>query len=54
MTNKIDNWKPEDVDNEARHLAKDRVILFLILLETYGIGFLSEIGFLKYNPHVIG
>ena len=42
--NKTD-WKPEDAEEEARHLADDDVILFPITSESYGIGSLSETGF---------
>lgn len=45
----VDNWKPENAEIEAKHLANDRVILFPITSETYGLGSLSEIGFSILN-----
>lgn len=41
----VDDWKPEDAIEEAKHLAKDNIILFPITKETYGVGSLSEVGF---------
>ena len=41
----VENWKPEDAEIEAEHLAKDNIILFPITSETYGVGSLSEVGF---------
>jgi hypothetical protein len=40
-----DDWKPEDAEIEAEHLAEDQVILLPVLSETYGLGSLAEIGF---------
>ena len=39
------NWKREDAQEEAVHLANDEVILFPVTGETYGMGSLSEVGF---------
>ncbi|MBP1309171.1 hypothetical protein JOD82_002191 [Paenibacillus sp. 1182] len=39
------DWKPEDADIEAEHLAEDQIILFPITAATYGLGSLSEVGF---------
>jgi len=41
----VDDWKPEDAEIEAKHLAEDEIILFPITSETYGVGSLSEVGF---------
>ena len=41
----VDNWKPEDAEIEAKHLATDSIILFPVLGETYGWGSLAETGF---------
>jgi hypothetical protein len=41
----VDNWKPEDAVEEAKHLAEDNIILFPITNETYAVGSLSEVGF---------
>ncbi|ADO59915.2 hypothetical protein [Paenibacillus polymyxa] len=40
-----EDWKPEDADLEAEHLAEDQIILFPITAATYGLGSLSEVGF---------
>lgn len=40
-----ENWTPEDAENEAEHLADDKIILFPVLSETYGLGSLAETGF---------
>lgn len=45
----VDNWKPELAQIEAEHLAKDKIVLFPITYETYGLGSLSEIGFSILN-----
>lgn len=52
----VDDWKPEDAEIEAEHLADDMVILFPITGETYGTGSLAETGFsalqaIKLNKH---
>jgi hypothetical protein len=39
------DWKPEDAEDEAKHLADDDIILFPVTSETYGTGSLSEVGF---------
>lgn len=41
----VDDWKPEDAEIEAEHLATDQIILFPVLAETYGLGSLGEVGF---------
>lgn len=41
----VADWKPEDAEIEARHLADDAVILFPVTGETYGTGSLAEVGF---------
>ena len=41
----VENWSPECADIEARHLAKDEIILFPVTAETYGLGSLAESGF---------
>ncbi len=41
----VEDWKPEDAEREAEHLANDEVILFPITSETYATGSLSEVGF---------
>lgn len=43
------DWKPEDAEIEARHLAKDKIILFPLTSETYALGSLAEIGFSILN-----
>jgi hypothetical protein len=45
----VDDWKPEDAIEEAKHLADDAVILFPITSETYGTGSLAETGFSVLN-----
>jgi len=45
----VKNWNPSLAVEEARHLAKDQIILFPITNESYGIGSLSEIGFSILN-----
>lgn len=45
----VDDWKPEDAEIEADHLANDKVILFPVTGETYGTGSLSEVGFSILN-----
>lgn len=41
----VDDWKPEDAVEEARHLAEDQIILFPVTDETYAGGSLAETGF---------
>ena len=41
----VDDWSPDMADEEAWHLANDKVILFPVTGETYGFGSLAEIGF---------
>lgn len=45
----VNDWKPENAEIEAKHLANDSVILFPITGETYGLGSLSEVGFSILN-----
>lgn len=45
----VDNWEPELARVEAEHLANDKIILFPITSETYGMGSLSEVGFSILN-----
>jgi hypothetical protein len=45
----VDDWKPEDAEIEAEHLAEDMIILFPITSETYASGSLSEVGFSILN-----
>jgi hypothetical protein len=45
----VENWKEEDAEIEAQHLADDKVILFPVTNETYGTGSLSEVGFSILN-----
>lgn len=45
----VEDWKPEDAEIEAEHLADDQIILFPITSETYATGSLSEIGFSVLN-----
>ena len=40
-----EDWKPENAEEEAKHLAEDEIILFPITNETYGTGSLAEVGF---------
>jgi hypothetical protein len=40
-----EDWKPEDAEIEAEHLANDEIILFPVLAETSGLGSLGEVGF---------
>ncbi len=52
----VDDWKPEDAEIEAEHLAEDAIVLFPITGETYGTGSLAETGFsalqaIKLNAH---
>lgn len=41
----VDDWKPENAVEEARHLAEDEIILFPVTNETYASGSLAEVGF---------
>lgn len=45
----VPDWKPEDAEIEAEHLANDKIILFPITGESYGLGSLSEVGFSVLN-----
>ncbi len=45
----VADWKPEDAEIEAGHLASDEIILFPITGETYGTGSLAETGFSLLN-----
>lgn len=45
----VEDWKPEFAEIEAEHLANDKIILFPITSETYGLGSLSEVGFSILN-----
>jgi hypothetical protein len=40
-----DDWKAEDAEIEAEHLANDEIILFPVTDETLGLGSLGEVGF---------
>ena len=42
-------WKPEFAQVEARHLAKDGIVLFPIVKDSYSMGSLSEVGFSVLN-----
>jgi hypothetical protein len=39
-----DDWKPEDAETEAVHLASDRILVFAVTGETFGVASLAEIG----------
>jgi len=39
------DWKPDDAEIEAEHLANDEIILFPVTSETYAAGSLAEVGF---------
>lgn len=41
----VDDWKPENAQIEAEHLANDEMILFPVTDETLGLGSLGEVGF---------
>ena len=45
----VDGWVPEYAPIEAEHLANDKIILFPITSESYGLGSLSEVGFSILN-----
>lgn len=45
----VDDWKPEDAEIEAEHLANDEIICFPVTDETLAEGSLSEIGFSILN-----
>ncbi len=45
----VDDWTPECAEEEAWHLANDKIINFPILGESYGLGSLSEVGFSILN-----
>lgn len=45
----VEDWKPEFAQVEAEHLATDKVIIFPITSESYGLGSLSEMGFSILN-----
>jgi hypothetical protein len=40
-----EDWKPEDAQIEAEHLANDDIVLFPVTNETYAFGSLGEVGF---------
>jgi hypothetical protein len=40
-----EDWKPEDAQIEAEHLANDDIICFPVTHETYAFGSLGEVGF---------
>lgn len=40
-----DDWKPEDAQIEADHLANDSILLFPVTNETFAFGSLAETGF---------
>lgn len=40
-----DDWKVEDAQIEAEHLANDQIICFPVTNETYSFGSLGEVGF---------
>lgn len=49
-----DDWKPEDAQIEAKHLANDEILLFPVTNETFAFGSLAETGFsilqaIKFN-----
>ena len=41
----VEEWTPDSAELEAEHLANDKIVLFPITHETYGIGSLTELGF---------
>lgn len=45
----VEDWKPEFAQVEAEHLATDKIIVFPITSESYGLGSLSEMGFSILN-----
>lgn len=45
----VDDWNSEFAEIEAEHLANDKIVLFPITYETYGMGSLSEVGFSILN-----
>ena len=45
----VKDWNLQCAQIEAEHLANDRIILFPITHESYGLGSLSEIGFSVLN-----
>lgn len=45
----VDNWTPDCSINEAEHLAKDEIILFPVLSESFGLGSLAETGYAILN-----
>lgn len=45
----VKDWNPQCAKIEAEHLANDKIILFPITHESYGLGSLSEIGFSVLN-----
>lgn len=45
----VDDWNESLAEIEAKHLAEDKVILFPVTSETYGMGSLSEVGFSILN-----
>lgn len=45
----VDDWNESFAEIEANHLANDKVILFPVTGETYGLGSLSEVGFSILN-----
>jgi hypothetical protein len=40
-----EDWKPEDAQIEAEHLANDEILCFPVTNETYAFGSLGEVGF---------
>lgn len=45
----VEDWSPALAIVEAEHLANDRVVMFPITSETYGLGSLSEVGLSLLN-----
>ena len=50
----VEDWTPECMANEAKHAAKDRVILQPITGETTGIGSLAESGWIALQAYLRG
>ena len=42
-------WKPSMAEEEAQHLANDRIVTFPLTNDSYSLGSLSEIGFSVLN-----
>jgi hypothetical protein len=50
----VPNWTPECAEKEAKHLKKDRALLFVVTSETEGYGSLAETGWAELSTKANG